>query len=782
MISRALSLLLVFTFPILAQGSKEDYQRADDLGKRFSGKVFRDRVDPRWVEGNGQFRYRVRTGPKSEKYVLIDPATGARKEADKLDQLLPKKNKPSTNGSTVKVLPAPRTHKSTGDSTTISFLNKTKQPVQFLWLGNLNSPTPYGKAEPGKQIDQHTYAGHVWIARGPNNKTLGVFEATANPGLAVIDGSWKPSKEKKVQPKRRKKSKTPPDGKWRAGISNYNLTLTNLETKKTIPLSKSGTKDNPFTGQIYWSPDRSKIVAIQRKTPNKRKVHIVESSPKDQAQPKLKTITYVKPGDTIDHPRPHLFDLSTKKEIPLNNELFKNPWSLSDFNWDSDSSQFTFLYNQRGHQVLRVVAIDAKSGKASSLIAETPETFVCYSRKKYYHRLEKTKEIIWMSERDGWNHLYLFDSKTGSPKNQITKGKWVVHKVDRIDHEKRQIWFHLGGIYPNQDPYHVHFARINFDGTNLVKLTAGDGTHNIDYSPDGKFLIDTYSRIDLPPVTELRRTEDGSLVTVLEKADHSALKKAGWKSPERFVAKGRDGKTDIYGIIRRPSNFDPKKKYPVIEQIYAGPHGAHVPKRFSSRGHAIAELGFIVVQIDGMGTSLRSKAFHDVCWQNIGDAGFPDRVLWIKAAGKDRPWMDLSRVGIYGGSAGGQNAMRALIAHHDFYKVAVADCGCHDNAMDKIWWNEQWMGYPLGEHYEASSNTAQAHRMEGKLLLIVGELDTNVDPASTMQVVNALVKADKDFDLLVIPGAGHGAAGTKYGRRRQKDYFVRHLLGVEPRH
>ena len=782
MISRALSLLLVFTFPVLAQGSKEDYQRADDLGKRFSGKVFRDRVDPKWVEGTGQFWYRVRTGSKAEKYVLIDPATGARKEADKLDELLPKKNKPSTNGSTVIVLSAPRTHKSTGDSTTITFLNKTKQPLQFLWLGNLNSPTPYGKAEPGKKIDQHTYAGHVWIAKGPNNKTLGVFEATARPGLAVIDGSWKPSKEKKEQPKRRKKGETPPDEKWRAGISNYNLTLTNLETKKTIPLSKSGTKDNPFTGQIYWSPDRSKIVAIQRKTADKRKIHIVESSPKDQAQPKLKTITYVKPGDTIDHPHPHLFDLGTKKEIPLNNELFKNPWSLSDFNWDSDSSQFTFLYNQRGHQVLRVVAINAKSGKASSLIAETPETFVCYSRKKYYHRLEETKEIIWMSERDGWNHLYLFDSKTGSPKNQITKGKWVVHKVDRIDPGKRQIWFQLGGIYPNQDPYHVHFARINFDGTNLVKLTAGDGAHNIDYSPDGKFLIDTYSRVDLPPVTELRRTEDGSLVTVLEKADHSALKKAGWKTPERFVAKGRDGKTDIYGLIRRPSNFDPKKKYPVIEQIYAGPHDAHVPKRFSSRGHAIAELGFIVVQIDGMGTSLRSKAFHDVCWQNIGDAGFPDRVLWIKAAGKDRPWMDLSRVGIYGGSAGGQNAMRALIAHHDFYKVAVADCGCHDNAMDKIWWNEQWMGYPLGEHYEASSNTAQAHRVEGKLLLIVGELDTNVDPASTMQVVNALVKADKDFDLLVIPGAGHGAAGTKYGRRRQKDYFVRHLLGVEPRH
>ena len=340
----------------------------------------------------------------------------------------------------------------------------------------------------------------------------------------------------------------------------------------------------------------------------------------------------------------------------------------------------------------------------------------------------------------------------------------------------------VGGIYPDQDPYHVHYIRINFDGTNLVKLTAGDGTHNVDYSPDGKFLIDTYSRIDLPPVTELRHTKDGSLVAVLEKSDISHLNEVGWKMPERFIAKGRDGTTDIYGIIHKPSNFNPAKKYPVIEQIYAGPHSAHVPKRFSSRGHEIAELGFIVVQIDGMGTSHRSKAFHDVCWQNIGDSGFPDRVLWTKAAAKNRPWMDLSRVGIYGGSAGGQNAMRALIAHHDFYHVAVADCGCHDNRMDKIWWNEQWMGYPIGKHYSASSNIDQAHRLKGKLLLIVGELDTNVDPASTMQVVNALVKADKDFDFLVIPGAGHGAAGTPYGKRRQQDYFVRHLLGVEPRH
>ena len=236
-------------------------------------------------------------------------------------------------------------------------------------------------------------------------------------------------------------------------------------------------------------------------------------------------------------------------------------------------------------------------------------------------------------------------------------------------------------------------------------------------------------------------------------------------------------------MIFQPTNFDPAKKYPVIEQIYAGPQGAFVPKRFSSYygPQAMAELGFIVVQIDGMGTNWRSKAFHDVCWKNLGDAGFPDRIAWLKQAGQSRPWLDLSRVGVYGGSAGGQNAAGAVFIHGEFYKAAVADCGCHDNRMDKIWWNEQWMGWPIGPHYDEQSNVTLAKNLQGKLLLIAGELDRNVDPASTMQVVNALVRADKDFDLLIVPGAGHGAAGSPYGQRRQRDFFVRHLLGVEPR-
>jgi dipeptidyl aminopeptidase/acylaminoacyl peptidase len=268
----------------------------------------------------------------------------------------------------------------------------------------------------------------------------------------------------------------------------------------------------------------------------------------------------------------------------------------------------------------------------------------------------------------------------------------------------------------------------------------------------------------------------------LEKADIGGLQKTGYTFPEVFTAKGRDSKTDIWGIIVRPSNFDPARKYPVIEYIYAGPHSAFVPKAFNVNNRQmqeLAELGFVVVQIDGMGTSHRSKAFHDVCWRNLKDAGFPDRILWMKAAAQKYAALDLSRVGVYGTSAGGQSAAGAVLFHPEFYKVAVSSAGCHDNRMDKIWWNEQWMGFPIGAHYAESSNIENAHKLTGKLMLIVGEMDDNVDPSSTYQLVNALIKANKNFEFLMVPGMGHSSGGD-YGERKRRDFFVKHLLGVDP--
>ena len=444
---------------------------------------------------------------------------------------------------------------------------------------------------------------------------------------------------------------------------------------------------------------------------------------------------------------------------------------LSRLTWRRDSRTVAFEYTQRGHQAIRVVEVDAATGAARAVVSEEPKTFY-NSWRKFSHDVDNAgREIIWMSERDGWNHLYLYDGATGRVKNPITKGEWVVRGVTRVDDAKRQIWFSASGMYPGKDPYLVHHYRIDFDGTNLVTLTEADANHDVRFSSDMSYYVDTYSRVDLPTVSELRRTSDRSLVATLEKPDVSALVAAGFEDPEVFTSKARDGRTDIWGVMVRPTNFDPKKKYPVIENIYAGPHSSFVPKTFWPFGphssgdkvigmQALAEMGFIVVQIDGMGTSNRSKAFHDVAWQNVGDAGFPDRILWHKAAARKYPSYDISRVGIYGGSAGGQNSVGGLLFHPEFYKVAVSFAGCHDNRMDKIGWNEQWMGYPVDDRYGKSSNVDNAGKLQGQVLLIVGELDMNVDPASTLQVVNALIKANKMFDLLVIPGGGHGAGRT----------------------
>ena len=830
-----------------AQGTKADYERAGNLRQLTVGKVFRDRVRPQWLPGNTLFWYRIRTGADTHEFVLVDAEKGTRRpafdhkrltdalakagvkdiRADRLSledlalapaeksmdfqcggkrwrcsletydlrELAQQEKKPEAKPPA----DTPRRSTRTGAETEITFVNRTDGEAELFWLDLEGERRSYGKIPPRGEHAQHTYEGHVWLVTSPKGETLGVFEAKAEPTIVEIgvkppapppaspatqDGSATEGHlaEKSEGRRRRSRGGEAPDNRWQAFIKDNNVWLRSAAGEE-FALTSDGTADDAYGGEFRWSPDSTQLVAIRTAKGDDRKVYYVESSPKGPLQPKLHSYSYLKPGDRIPVDKPHLFDVAARKPIPVSDQLFPNPWSITDVRWESDSSRFTFLYNQRGHQVLRIVAVDAKTGAARAIVDERAKTFIDYADKLFQHYLPKTNEIIWMSERDGWNHLYLYDAKAGRVRNQVTTGDWVVRGVERVDDEARQIWFRAGGIRPGQDPYDVHYCRVNFDGTGLVVLTEGNGTHSVEWSPDRRFLIDAWSRVDLPPVTELRRAEDGKLVSELERADWGELLKTGWRAPERFVAKGRDGATDIYGVIFRPTNLDPKRKYPIIEEIYAGPQGSCVPKSFRPyhRCQSLAELGFVVVKIDGMGTSNRSKKFHDACWKNLGDAGFPDRIPWIKAAAGRYPYMDLARVGIYGGSAGGQNAAGAVLLHGDFYKVAVADCGCHDNRMDKIWWNELWMGWPVGPHYEEQSNATLAPRLQGKLMLIVGEMDQNVDPASTMQVAGALVKANKDFDLLVIPGTGHGAADTPYGNRRRQDFFVRHLLGVEPR-
>ena len=571
-------------------------------------------------------------------------------------------------------------------------------------------------------------------------------------------------------------------------------------------LSTDGSEaDKYLASSIEWSPDSKKLVAYRQKPGYSRVPYYIQSSPADQVQPKLVPYgqapgnfgggVYRKAGDVLDANQPALFDIESKRQLLIDRSLFPNPYAISRPVWRKDGSAYAFQYNQRGHMVYRVLEVDASTGAVRPMIDEVTKSFFMYSDAGHNVLYDVDAgcrmgqgggcdsyaggELIWASERDGWNHLYLIDGTTGRVKNQITKGAWVMRGVDSVDVANRQIYFRASGMNAKQDPYFIHYYRINFDGTGLVAYTEADGTHTVTWSSDRQYYLDSYSRVDLPTVVELKRASDKRTLA-LETGDMSAAIKAGFRPPEVVVAKGRDGATDIWGIVVRPVTFDAKKKYPVIEQIYAGPHDSFVPKTWGGGQGlmALAEIGFVVVQIDGMGTSNRGKVFHDVAWRNIADAGFADRILWHHAVNKKYAWYDISRVGIYGTSAGGQNAAGAVFFHPEFYKVAVANSGCHDNRMDKIWWNEAWMG-EIGPHYEANSNVTAAKNLKGHLYLTVGEMDTNVDPSSTMQVANALIAAGKDFDLLVVPNGGHGATGPD-GTRRRNDFFVRWLYGITP--
>ena len=574
-----------------------------------------------------------------------------------------------------------------------------------------------------------------------------------------------------------------PDGKQEAYIEGYNVVLHEVGkpyTEKRI-LTQDGTIGCYYSNRIQWSPDGKKIFVCKRIPVPKRYDYYVESSPADQLQPILHKQEYAKPGDALPQHLPVIIDAETGKKIEADQHALENQFALEWMQWTPDSKEVTMEYNQRGHHLYQLLAMNAETGKLRTIVEEHSDKFVNYSR-IWRQFVDDGKQLLWTSERDNWNHIYLYDVQKGKVIRQVTKGDWFVRGIQRVDEKNGCIYFSASGMNKGEDPYLVHYYKIGIDGKNLLSLTPEEGNHSVQYSGDFRYLVDTYSKVDKAPVTVVRDAETGKLVKTLETADISVLKKHHWVAPEVFVAKGRDGKTDMWGIIQRPTNFDPNKKYPVIEYIYAGPGDAYTPKSFMNYNWwttSLAELGFIVVQLDAMGTSYRGKQFEEVCYKNLKDAGFPDRELWIKAAAKKYPYMDADNVGIYGCSAGGQESTTAVLLHGDFYKAAYSACGCHDNRMDKIWWNEQWMSWPIDSSYVECSNVENAHKLERPLMLVVGELDDNVDPSSTYQVVNALEKANKDFELVVIPGAHH-TMGELYGEHKRYDFFVRNLLGVTP--
>ena len=720
-----------------AQGTVEDYNRAYALREKYNAKhVLYAGVVPHWVDQTSAFWY-VRQTEKGKEYVKVDAAS--KKRTALFDQ---------------QKMASALTEKAGRE------INAYNLPLQNCRL-NISLDTLRF------QLD-----GKFWAYSIKNNRLL---DEGAIPSRGKERHWMEVDDEKEGSPV------TSPDGKWTAFIKNDNVYVREVATGKEKQLSLDGTLSNYYSSYIQWSPDSKSVVSCRIRPVEKRYVYYVESSPADQAQPKLHKQEYAKPGDELRFKVPCIFEVESGRRLIPSTELFSHQYELSGPMWNADSKAITFEYNERGHKVYRVLEMSAVDGSVRTLIEEKEEKYVNYPR-IYRNYLSDGKRIIWSSERDNYNHLYLYDRTTGKPLNQITKGEWYVRGVQHVDEANEVIYFSANGMKKGEDPYLIHYYKINFDGSNLVELTPEEGMHQCWYSSDYKYLVDVYSKVDQAPIAVLRDAKDGKIRMQLDKADISALLANGWKAPEVFSAKGRDGKTDMWGVIYRPSNFDPSKKYPVIEYIYSGPGDQYVPKTFSSYNWwmtSLAELGFIVVQVDGMTTSFRSKEFEEVCYKNLKDAGLPDHIAWIKAAAQKYPYMDIDRVGIFGCSAGGQESTGAVLFHPEFYKAAYSACGCHDNRMDKIWWNELWMGYPVDESYSACSNVDNAHLLSRPLMLVVGELDDNVDPASTMQVANALIKANKDFELVVIPGAHH-TMGEDFGEHKRYDFFVRHLMGVTP--
>jgi len=720
---------------LFAQGTVEDYNRAFSLTDRLKDKVFYSNVTPQWIGKSDRFWY-IRYTPQGKTYTLVDAQKKNRTmlfDHIKLAETLSK-----VTGKPVDVeqisLPSLRV------STNLDTLRFTTNGTKWIYLQQKDSLI--------KDIKQTSAKDEYWG---------------------------------KVDNEREGKPVISPDKKQSAFVRDNNLYIKDLKTGVDKALSTDGTKADYYSAYPYWSPDSKKLVVARIHGAETRQLYLIESSPADQLQPKLQTRDYVKPGDVLPMRTPVIFDVTSGDKKVISTDMCPNQMDIRGFEWLPDNKSVMFEYNERGHKLYRVLEVSAETGNVKTLIEETSKTFVNYSR-YFRQNINKTNEIIWMSERDNWNHLYLYDRLTGKVKNQITKGEWYVREVLNVDEKKREITFSANGMVPNEDPYLIRYYRIRFDGSGLTCLTPDEGMHQAWFSDDKKYLVDVYSMVNKAPVAVLRSAADGKIVMPLEKADITELLKTGWTAPEPFVAKGRDGKTDIWGIIYRPTNFDPNKKYPVIEYIYSGPGSQYVPKTFIANNRnlsAIAELGFIMVQMDGMGTSFRSKAFEEIIYKNLKDAGLPDRIAWTKAAAAKYPYMDIEHMGIFGASAGGQEAMGAVLFHPEHYKAAYSSCGCHDNRMDKIWWNEQWMSYPIDKSYEESSNVVNAHLLTRPLMLVVGEMDDNVDPASTYQVCNALIKANKDFELVVLPGVGHTMGGD-YGEHKRYDFFVKNLMGVTP--
>ena len=617
-----------------------------------------------------------------------------------------------------------------------------------------------------------------------------------------------------------------PDGRWEAFSHEYDLYLRPAGGGDSIRLTTDGEKHyaygyneprpdrqrqgpGPRAPTLAWSPDSRYIAVARRDERNVEHMHYISYTsqrPRHFSQP------YALPGDSvIPLPTVHIVELeegamaagglpAPRAAANRRVEVAPTPHQLSfagsapDSAWSADGTRLHVNYFTRGSQRVFLAEIDAATGTSRVILGDSTRTFVSLGHRgggssggtPSWYISENGNDVIWWSERDGWAHLYRFDGQ-GNLRNRITSGPWTVGQAVFIDEARQRIYFTARGREPGRNPYYAHLYRVGFDGSGLTLLTPEDANHVIEFSPSGGYFVDTYSRVEGEPVTVLRTAADGRVVRELERADISAIEEIGFIPGEVFTAKARDGITDLYGILYLPPDLDEKAKYPIISHIYPGPQRGSVGDwEFKGGGEnfALAQLGFVVVQIDHLGTPHRSKAFHDNYYGNFIDNGIPDHITVIRQLAARHPFIDLDRVGIYGHSGGGFASTDAILRFPEFFKVAVSGAGNHDNRSYNIYWAEKYQGVMETDstgrdNFEVSANKTYAANLEGKLLLMHGDMDDNVHPAMTVQVIDELIKANRDFDLIWAPDRAHGL-NEPYFIRRRWDYFVRHLLGAEP--
>ena len=608
--------------------------------------------------------------------------------------------------------------------------------------------------------------------------------------------------QKTDRPEKRKPTELPaPNTKRIAFIKDYNIYLKDKDGSNEVQLSKDGCETLSYGNSIpwvfvrnennkqdveyeisaYWSPDSKYLICSKYNRKEAQNLYMYNCAPEKGLRAEVYSYERALAGDTCLAQTSYvIFNAETGNEIQC--DLPENASFLEGgFEWKSNSHAYTIRY-QRGYQTRELIDIDVETGKTRTVISETAATYVDVNM-LLYRITTSSNNIIWSSEKEGWNQLYVYDYKTGKQINKINTGEYVVREICKVDEKKEKLYFTACGNEKG-DPYYTYLYSINFDGSGLKLLSPENATHSCTISPNGKYVFDDYSRVDLPNHFLLRNAKNGTKILDLAQLDIDDILAMGWKAPEMYTVKARDNKTDIYGVIYRPFKMDSAKKYPIIDGTYSGPQTIRTPKTFTSAlfsmDVSIAQIGFIVMTVDGLGSAYRTKKFHDVSYKNLGDIGAPDHIKAIKEMAAKYPYIDIENVGIYGHSAGGYDAAHALLTHPNFYKVGVSSAGNHDHRIAKAWWPELYMGFPAGKHYDEQSNLFLADQLQGKLMLAHGNMDNNVNAASSMRMANALIKANKDFELLLIPECDHSSLYyNKYFIRKRWDFFVKNLWHKE---